>query len=461
MSSVSTRRFCARGALLVLVVVVAITSCSLLLNPVPQNLEPDASWSWVDGATDAGLNYSPAQSAHYPQITSDGEQLHITWYESNGVASQIRVATMTTDGAEWMFADGGGATGINGETTMDAEWSRIVVHDGDLITSWHEWDPTDGVYRIRVAQLDANGTPPRNLIDFGGLHAGSGFEAIHASLASYGGALYASWRERQVGDGKYQIRVARLASTWESVDRDADGGINIDVGQSAYYPKLTVHDDALYAIWHERFGEGRTAQVSRFDESSGTPSWVSIDPGPIGLNFNPDAFADGPQTLSAGELLVGLWTERVAGLRTTLRVVVYDGGWSFIDGATADGLAWDQSESVRWARASVGGTGIADDLSKWLFVAWAEGTDTTDVVHVAARQIINASGEPSLVELGGSGPDWIFLSPDTGLVFAAKGDVEYPHTSFHDGDLYVAFSEMIDRTFRVRVARANLDWIRP
>lgn len=428
--------------------------------PFDSHPEPVADWTWVGSGTDGGLNVNPSESAHYPQLTSSAETLYLTWFESHDGVSQVRLATLDAPASTWQMTDGGGPKGLNADPLADAEWSRVVIHGGEPVVSWHEWTPSVASYRVRVARILRDGPPYREFTDGGGLFATSGFDAIHAALTSHSGSLYGSWREQRPG-GTYQIRVASLSDDWEFADR-GDAGLNADVDTDAYYPKLAVHSELLHIAWHEKYGGGRTLRVARRDTTH-PDGWARLTPEPAGLAWDYDAMADSPQILSAKDSLLALWTERSSGGPARLRLAVLPDGsdaWQFLDGNDSYGLARDGSESVRWARASVMEADTRRDQSQWVMVAWAEGTSGPDVVHVAARRI-NAAEASSAGGAGsqGDGAEWIWLSPAEGLAFPGGGDVEYPHTAVHENDLYLTWAQKLDGTFRIRVIRADLRWM--
>jgi hypothetical protein len=443
-----------RVVLLAAVASLALASCQWW--PFLSLAEPVASWTWADGGLETGLNVDPSESAHYPQLTPAGETLYLTWFESRDGVSQVRLASLDEPGAEWQMLDGGGGVGLNAAPDSDAEWSRVVIHNGDPVISWQEWTPGAASYRIRIARSTPDGPPYRSFIDSDGLYATSGYNAIHAALASHSDRLYAAWREQQPG-GTYHIRVAGYSADWEFVDQ-GDAGVNADPNTDAYYPKLTVHGETLFIAWHEKYDGARTLRVARRD-SSGPEGWTRISPEPGGLAWDYAAMTDSPQILSARNSLLALWTERSPAGPARLRMAELPDGsetWRFLDGDDSAGLARDPAESVRWARATLVEAGTARDQSQWAVLAWAEGTEAEDVVHVAGRRIWAPESE-ALEAAQGNDP-WVWLSPVEGLSFPGGGDVEYPHTSVVAGDLYVTWAQRMDQTFRIRVARANLRW---
>jgi hypothetical protein len=110
-------------------------------------------WTSVDGNGPEGLNRNTANIAQAPKLTAFNCQLYMTWEETNGVNTQIRVAVYNGNDAapNWSFVDGGSATsGINYSSTMNAHDPNLIVFNNALYVTWYE-NNASGFTQIRVA----------------------------------------------------------------------------------------------------------------------------------------------------------------------------------------------------------------------------------------------------------------------------------------------------------------------
>ncbi|MCP4294604.1 MAG: hypothetical protein GY786_03265 [Proteobacteria bacterium] len=116
----------------------------------------DASWDFVDGDDQyRGLNYDASRDASNPSAVSFQSKMFVTWNEEDSSSNgQIRVAQYdpSADSSSdiWSFVDGNTTTGINKDTSEDANDPNIFVFDNNLFITWSEEDA--GVYQIRVAK---------------------------------------------------------------------------------------------------------------------------------------------------------------------------------------------------------------------------------------------------------------------------------------------------------------------
>jgi plasmid stabilization system protein ParE len=391
--------------------------------------------------------------AFYPQLAVYDGRLYNTWYERVEGVLRIRVAVLDSRGADsvWRFVDEGSQNGLNRDASKDARWSRLLVHDHELYAYWHE--DTDAERRtIRVSRYNGNDEDPQWTYIDGTRTNGLRIEtaessAEYASLASFGGRLYAAWRSSE--GAAYQIRVARFedgigGSGWTLVDRH-HAGINRDTTMDGYYPKLHVHQKRLYAAWYERNGASRQLRVAVFHGAGDAPRWSLVDGDDRqGLNYRSDSGARGPQLLSHGGRLYAIWHERMANGASYVRVSRYNGeddepDWHFVDGGGASGLNWGEGTRGWWARAA--------STEEGLFVAWSENDAGTYRIRVSTAQ---------LAAMTHGARSWRAATDSNGLNVSAMANAEYPHLVTWDGQLIASWSEMVDGVLRVFVAQGTV-----
>ena len=432
-----------------------------------------------DGAADA--------SSRYPQLIVLEGTLAVTWYEESGQASVVRVALFDDTQGAWLPAgtaagetaagaavrrvrransevQANGAVHANGTvhangaargllTNSDAAlWSRLSPGDGGAYLSWHELD-TGGRLRVRVAQ--APGAPDRwdwRAFDGGGLRWDSGGEADYASLAVLDGTVYAAWREVDAGRTAFRIRVARrTTSGWGPVEHtsynesvsDAAGasGLNVDLAQDAYYPKLATHDGALWIAWYERLANSSAQRlhVARLDQQ--TQLWELRTPRTTGLHVADSARIAGPQIVSVGDSLAALWVEEPLNAPGSLYVSFVSTDSGSPVASEAIGLRVESGAEIGWARAAAwSGTEPAPLLA----VAWSETGDDTSAVHAALLDPRVPDRTPQM------------LSPPTGLRARDGAIASYPHVVASPDGIVIAWEEFVQGRSHLAVARFDL-----
>jgi hypothetical protein len=169
---------------------------------------------------------------------------------------QIRMAKWLGDNS-WQFIDGDGATGINKNPDYPGMMPELIVYDSGLYITWAEKNDA-GVEQIRVAKHDpANGIV---FIDGGGANGLNKDTTKFAGLgrfAVFNSKLYLSWMENTTNDMEndgylFQVRVAEWNGTsWRFVDGDGVNGLNIDPTQSGERQQLLVHNGKLDIVWAE------------------------------------------------------------------------------------------------------------------------------------------------------------------------------------------------------------------
>ena len=218
-------------------------------------------WTFIDGNGANGINKSSAQDGGSPQITVFNSKLYATWYESNGVANQIRVVVYNGNDSSpaCAFVDGNGANGINKDATKLTAYPQLTVFSSKLYITWYESNGTKT--QTRVAVYNGNDTSPTwTFVDgngTNGINKSTAQDAIYSQLTVLSNKLYATWVESN--GTKNQIRMAvyngnDTSPTWTFVDGNGTNGINKSTAQDAFYPQLTVFNNKSYAIWEEHNG---------------------------------------------------------------------------------------------------------------------------------------------------------------------------------------------------------------
>ena len=432
----------------------ALIACEMPSSSAKRD-DTDVLWNLVPGAGEDGA-LDEGGGAFYPQLAVFDGRLYNTWYEAVDRVLRIRVAVLQPSGGSpvWRFVDGVAATeaaaagagepGLNRNPSRGARWSRLVVHDGSLYAYWHE--DTDAERRtIRVARYNGNDASPvwsyiDGTLSDGLRHPGPDTSAEYATLASFDGSLYAAWRSYE--GAPYQIRVSRFdergaVPSWTPVDHGASG-INRESTRDAYYPKLHVHDERLYAAWYERNGTARQLRVAAFSGVDASPRWLLVDGGgTYGLNYGAANGARGPQLLTHAGAMYAVWHERTPSGASQVRVARYNGddatpAWRFVDGASERGLNRGSGTRAWWARAA--------SLGDRLYVAWSENDAGAYRIRVSAGSDVSTAV-----------PLWERAAPTSGLNRHASSPAEYPHLAAVGDRLYATWSERVDGVFRVFV----------
>jgi len=185
------------------------------------------SWEWVDGGIATGINFTSGNNGDRAQLTVYGHALYATWREGSASAKyQIRVKKY--DGSLWTWADGGSASGLNYSTAQDGHESQLTVSGNNMYAIWCEAKPT--ARQVRVRQYDGSAW---TWFD-GGTDTGINFDATrdgnHQQLTVFRNRLYAAWWE--AGATGSQIRVLSFAGAAPDFSLPAIAPASIQAGSS-------------------------------------------------------------------------------------------------------------------------------------------------------------------------------------------------------------------------------------
>ena len=276
------------------------------------------------------LNNSTSYSANNPQLLHNNSSLYAIWSENNGTANQVRVKQFDNS-SSWNLVDniGSSTTGINKDTSKNALNPKMHNFNSEIYAAWSESDGTAS--QIRVAKFDNSSS--WSFVDGNsstGINKATGKNATEPAMAVLNNKLYIAWSETNA-DNRTQIRVKSYdGSSWSFVDGDnATKGINKDYTQNASFPHLVKVTDEnivrstdngiswnnetsnsssskLYAVWLEENGNTQV-RVAEFD---GTSTWSFKDgDGYDGLNINTAKITGKPSTAAYLNKLIVAWSE--------------------------------------------------------------------------------------------------------------------------------------------------------
>lgn len=169
------------------------------------------AWKLIDGGQYVGLNIDPRQPAFTPQLSVFNGKLYVCWQENGPEALQIRAAVYNGDDSQpvWMPVDGGGSTGLNHDPARLASAPQMLAYGKRLYVSWFE---SNGAYtQIRVRAYNGDDGAPQWLFVDGGENEGINqnrlTNAFDSHLAVHRDKLYATWRELN-SKGRHQLHVS-------------------------------------------------------------------------------------------------------------------------------------------------------------------------------------------------------------------------------------------------------------
>jgi len=287
------------------------------------------AWDFLNSSYQP-LNFSTSNSANNPQLLYNNSSLYVIWSENNGTANQVRVRQFDNS-SSWNLVDNIGAntTGINKDTSRNAINPKMLNFNSEIYAAWSESDGTAS--QIRVAKFDNSSS--WTFVDGNsstGINKATGKNATDPAMAVLSSKLYLSWSETNA-DNRTQIRVKSYdGSSWSFVDGDnATQGINKDYTQNASYPQLVTITEGnienstdngvswnnatsysssskLYAVWLEENGNSQV-RVAEFD---GTSTWSFKDGDSFdGLNLNTAKITGKPSAVAYLNQLIVAWSE--------------------------------------------------------------------------------------------------------------------------------------------------------
>lgn len=341
-----------------------------------------SSWSHIGGDDSSGINKDATNEARYPSLVSYSSRLYAIWREEYNLDRFARVAKWKDEA--WQFVDTNENTGLAKDPNAEEENvdPKGVVFNDKLYVTWTETNGTAS--QVRVAEYDADAASPSfNFVD------GDGSEGINKDptrdgqepfLEVVSSTLFITWHEKNAS-GVPNIRVAKWdgTSSWLFVDGDGADGINKNPAYQAGMPELLYSDNELYAIWSEVDANSvNQIRVAKWDQDDG---WDFIDGGgDTGLNKDSTHWAYLPRAVAFNSKLYITWMETSdpnpdVGI-AQVRVISYDGsGWSFVDGDEVTGLNRDVTKSAQVPSLAV--------HNEKLYLAWMENNGDTFQIRVS------------------------------------------------------------------------------
>lgn len=342
------------------------------------------TWSRVDGDAINGLNKAPLQHASAPRPVDFNSKFYLTWEESNGATSQIRVAVYNgNDGAPvWNFVDGNGVDGINYDVTKNANRPHPLSFNTKLYLTWQE--DSGAANQIRVAVYNGNdGAPTWAFVDGNGvtgLNKDVTRSASRPRLASLSSKLYLCWAESNGTTTQTRVAVYNGndgAPAWSFVDGNGVNGLNRDTAENSATPQLAEKSGKLYSVWPETNSGAAQLRAVVYNGDDSSPNWSEVDGG-IALNIDDTKNALNQSLISDNSTLYVSWVED-NGTANQIRLAVYNGEdafpiWYLLDGGGSSGLNADPNSPAQTPH-------FAGFNSK-LYGTWAESNGSNTLIRV-------------------------------------------------------------------------------
>ncbi len=204
------------------------------------------TWTQVDGNTDQGLNRVATPSSNPSMVVYNGE-LYLSWENTISTVSYIHVKKYVS-GATWSFVDGDTDTGLNYDITKNGLRPNLAVCNNQLYLAWTEKN-SSAIQQIRVCQysggnswtfIDGNG--------INGLNLSSSKNANAPWLMSLNNTLYAAWDEPDAVGNELSHLIKYNGISWTFVDGSY---LNRANDLYAYSPKMVVLNNNAYITWDE------------------------------------------------------------------------------------------------------------------------------------------------------------------------------------------------------------------
>ena len=348
------------------------------------------TFSFVDGDGLNGINFNSGESATESQFVEYNNKMYIGWVEANGTSGQIRLAVYNGNdqAPAWNFIDGGGIDGINKNAGFDAQNLFLAVFDSKLYGTWAESNGAATQIRVAVYNGD-DGSPQWSFVDGDGV-AGINTDTLQNAqsphLTVFSSKLYIAWHEANAsGD---QIRTAvynsdDLSPAWGSVDGGGLSGINFDTNEDALNPRFVAYNSKLYITWQEFKSVKSQIRISVYNGNDAAPTWNFVDGNlTTGINYNVDSIAQNASLTVLNTKLYAIWQEKKGNAFQT-RMTVFNGNvgspdWSFVDGNTLIGVNWDDKKNAQFPRLEM--------HKSTLYAIWSEENGTATQIRLAVGQ---------------------------------------------------------------------------
>jgi len=243
-----------------------LDNASTFVNQIRVSKATGAFW---DGNQNTGINYNTSRHATQPRLASSSSYLYAIWREngSDNVTGQIRVKVSSTSSTSWTSVENSTTSGINRNSSYNAEAPELTVFNTNLYATWQESN-SDNVTQIRVAVFNGNITSP-------------------------------SWNFVDNGDSTKGLNMI----------------IDSDVNENATAPRMTVFNSSLYLTWLQEHGLSKQMRLAKYNGNDSSPEWTVVDRydefgvSRFGLNYNILKVAATPVMAASSSKLYAAWSE--------------------------------------------------------------------------------------------------------------------------------------------------------
>jgi hypothetical protein len=415
--------------------------------------------SFVDGNGTDGIAKDATKDGSLPRLAEFSSKLYMTWQESDGTATQVRVAKYNDNdsSAAFAFVDGDTATGLNYKTGKNAANPQLLVYNSKLYNVWDEIHTSNSKNQVRVREYSGDDTSPTwSFIDGagdGGINLDTTRSASTPSAVATAGNMFVAFSESN-GSAITQIRVKKYNGTaWSQFDvSNAEIGLNANPVKNATTPSIAYLAGRLYLVWKEPNNSNVDSIRAYCNEDEITSSWVSIDNN-TSLNRQSARHAKQPRLTVFNNKIYATWVEEASGGGAyQTRIARFDGAscasssWVFVDGnAAATGINRDSTRSAQFPMLSV--------LSSFLYATWAESDGSATNIRI--RQLSNeGSGTWTFVEGTVTG-GYLVSGGASGLNKSTARNANNPFAISHNSKFYNAWQETNGTNTTIRFRLGN------
>jgi hypothetical protein len=192
-------------------------------------------------STDGGTVWSAdtrltinSSASRYPSIAVSGQTVHVVWYEARDGNWEIYYKRSTNGGLNW-----GPDTRLTNNSAYSGDPS-ITVSGQVVHVVWQDnRDGNDELYYKRSSDAGATWSADIRIVN-------DPNQTSPASLASEGSFIYAAWNDFR--DGNWEIYCKR--STDGGLSWGTDTRLTNDAGISGY-PSVSVSNALVFVVWHD------------------------------------------------------------------------------------------------------------------------------------------------------------------------------------------------------------------
>ncbi len=233
------------------------------------------SWNLNDtmfGSSTNGLRSTNGTNVYNPTLIYENiTGMYVIWEDGLNNVKNIRYSfNDLSSGSDWFFQ-----TSLNANQSNNAEKAAAISKDSFVYVVWSE---INTAYQIRVKEIKLQGI---SWLDGGGalgINDNTSHHAKNPAIAESGSVFYAAWSEENTNgsDNVTQTRLKKLDrsqnasnTNWVNIGRDnLTAGINFDSRYDADHPELVFHDSKLFAAWQEKniFGKNQI-RIAFYDDN--------------------------------------------------------------------------------------------------------------------------------------------------------------------------------------------------